>query len=271
MGMAIRRTFMMVAVLATIVFQVTGANAAAPNNDAIAGAKSVSAIPFTDAVDTTEATTDAEDEALNEQCGAPATDASVWYVLDGTGADVFVDVSSSDYSAGVLVGEGSPGSLTIVNCGPGAVVFFAETGKTYYVLAIDDQFDGGGNGGQLSITFDVPPPPPVIDITVDPTGKFDSRTGNVTITGTSTCTGEGVDFSSLDGEITQRAGRVIIRGWFFTELVCDGDTHPWSADVTADNGLFKGGNANVRANAFACNAFACGEDSVERAVRLKGN
>lgn len=264
-----RRAFTAVAVCAFVVLQAVAAWAAAPANDAIGGAIEIGAIPFSDSVDTTEATTDADDAALNENCGAPATDASVWYELAGTGGDVFVDVSGSDYSAGVLVGAGSPGSLEIVACGPGAVGFFAESGTDYFILAIDDQLDGGGNGGQLSISVDVPPPPPEISITVDPRGTFNSRNGKATVSGTATCSGEGIEFSSLDGQLSQRAGRVIIRGFFFTELVCDGAMHPWTAEVTADNGLFKGGNATVLANAFACNAFSCGEDSVEQEVRLK--
>ncbi|MGH2783954.1 MAG: hypothetical protein ACRDJ1_01695 [Actinomycetota bacterium] len=267
--MRTRRSLAAVAVLAAVLVQATGASAAAPSNDTIGGAVSVGAIPFSDSVDTSEATTDAEDEALNAQCGAPATDASVWYTLEGTGGELLVDVSGSDYSAGVLIGSGSPGDLVIVSCGPGASGFFAETGVTYFILAIDDQLDGAGNGGQLSISIDVPPPPPVIELTADKTGTFDPKTGNATVSGTATCTGEGVEFASLDGNLSQRAGRVIIRGFFFTELVCDGDTHPWTAEVQADNGLFKGGNATLQAFAFACDAFSCGEGSIEQTVKLK--
>jgi hypothetical protein len=89
-------------------------------------------------LDTTEATTDSDDAQLNTNCGAPATDASVWYALEGSDTPVVVDVSQSNYSAGVLVGVGSQGDLRIVTCGPGTVAFFAFAGTTYYVLAIDD-------------------------------------------------------------------------------------------------------------------------------------
>ena len=101
--------------------------AAAPANDAFAGATLVS-IGFSEQLDTSEATTDADDTQLNTDCGAPATDASVWYALQGTDQGVVVDVSQSDYSAGVLVGVGSQGSLQILACGPGAVGFFAASG-----------------------------------------------------------------------------------------------------------------------------------------------
>src|SRR5262245_58555541 len=139
-------------VLSALGVSAPSALAAAPNNDTFATA-TVVAIGFSEVLDTTEATTDGDDAQLNASCGAPATDASVWYALDGTDTTVVVDVSQSNYSAGVLVGVGSQGNLQTVACGPGAVAFFAAAGTTYYVLAIDDQLGGGGNGGLLSISF----------------------------------------------------------------------------------------------------------------------
>lgn len=257
-------------VIAVVLIQATGAWAAPPSNDTIGGAIAITTIPYSNTQDTTEATTDADDTALNENCGAPATDASVWYTLEGTGGDILVDVSASDYSAGVLVGAGSPGSLEIVACGPGATAFFAESGVTYFIMAIDDQFDGGGNGGHLSISVDVPPPPPEITLTVDPTGRVDPKTGVATISGTATCVGEQVDFGEISGDLSQRAGRVTIRGFFFTELTCDGETHAWTAEVTGDNGRFAGGRATANVFAFACNFFFCGEANDQQSVRLKG-
>ena len=129
-------------------------------------------------LDTTDATTDSDDAQLNADCGAPATDASVWYVLEGADVGVAVDVSQSDYSAGVLVGVGTQGNLEIVTCGSGAVAFFAAAGTTYYVLAFDDQEDGRGNGGSLNISFSDIPPPPTIDIALNRFGRVDSHTGS---------------------------------------------------------------------------------------------
>src|SRR6476646_600258 len=134
-----------------------------PGNDVFSGATAGASLPFSESVDTTQATTDADDAQLNTNCGAPATDASVWYAVQGTDQTVVVDVSQSDYSAGVLVGVGSQGNLQLVTCGPGAVAFFAAAGTTYYVLAIDDQLNGDGlNGGALNISFNAVPPAPTI-------------------------------------------------------------------------------------------------------------
>ena len=51
--------------------------AAPPSNDTFTDAKPV-VVGDSDVIDTTEATTDGDDTHLNDACGAPATDASVW-------------------------------------------------------------------------------------------------------------------------------------------------------------------------------------------------
>ena len=242
--------------------------AAAPTNDTFPNATLVT-IGYSEVLDTTEATTDADDAQLNATCGAPATDASVWYALEGTGTGVVVDVSQSNYSAGVLVGVGTPGNLETVACGPGAVVFFAEAGTTYYILAIDDQLDGGGNGGNLSISFSEAPPPPTVDITVNRYGTF-TKTGTALISGTYTCTNG--DFIEVDVEAHQRVGRFTIVGYgsFFDFGTCDGTSHPWTAEVFPQNGVFKGGKTLTLNFALSCGAFQCSFDYVEQKVQLRG-
>jgi|FLYL01.1.fsa_nt_gi hypothetical protein len=195
-----------------------------PSNDTFAGATLIGELPFEEIVDTSEATTDEIDAELNASCGAPATDASVWYSLTlDQATPVLVDVSASGYSAGVIVAAGEPGSFEVVSCEPGVVGFFAEAGVTYSILVFDDQLDGGGNGGTLHISVVVPPPPPEIQLTVDPAGRFDPQTGNALLSGTFTCVGEAA-FVELFGDVSQRAGRAIIRG-FFSLFSFDGKDH----------------------------------------------
>ena len=84
---------------------ITPVFAAAPSNDTYAGRTVIGSLPFTDSIDTTDARVGTHDAEMNSQeCGAPATDASVWYQLtapsDGT---LLVDVSASSFSAGVIV------------------------------------------------------------------------------------------------------------------------------------------------------------------------
>lgn len=243
--------------------------AAAPSNDTFANATVVS-LGYSEVLNTTEATTDADDAQLNANCGAPATDASVWYAIDGTGAGVIVDVSQSDYSAGVLVGVGSQGNLAIVACGPGTVAFYAEAGTTYYVLAIDDQQDGAGNGGNLSISFTELPPAPTLEISVNRYGKFNAHTGTATISGTYTCTGG--DFIDVFVEARQPVGRFVVvgTGEFIDFSTCDGAPHTWAAEVYPENSKFAGGKAMTVAFAYACGAFECASGYVEQKVQLRG-
>lgn len=242
--------------------------AAPPANDTFPNATSAS-IGFSEQLDTSEATTDADDAQLNTNCGAPATDASVWYAIQGSDQGVVVDVSSSNYSAGVLVGVGTQGNLQIVACGPGTVGFFAASGETYYVLAIDDQFDGGGNGGLLSISFNGAPPPPTIDITVNRYGTF-NKSGTATVSGTYTCTD--ADFADVFIEAHQHANRFTILGFgeFFDFGTCDGSTHTWSAEIFPITGKFKGGKTLTLNFSLACGAFECSQGFVEQTVQLRG-
>ena len=201
-----------------------------PGNDTFPNA-TLASIGFSQVFDTTQATTDANGAQLNASCGAPATDASVWYVLQGSDREVVVDVSQSNYFAGVLVGVGAERNLQTVTCGPGAVSFFAAAGTTYYVLAIDDQEDGGGNGGSLNISFNPAPPPPTVEVTVNPTGTVNTRTGVAHISGTYSCTNG--DFIDLFVNAQQNVGRFAVLGFgeFFDSGTCDGTSHNWSADV----------------------------------------
>lgn len=241
-----------------------------PSNDTFSGATVVT-LPFSEVVNTTDATTDADDAQLNASCGAPATDASVWYVLTpAADAQVVIDVSQSDYSAGIAVGVGSQGNLTTVACGPGTVSLDATALTTYYVLAFDDQLDGGGNGGLLSISFTEVAGTTLDALTVDATGTFDPVTGIATISGTYTCS-DG-DFLSAFVDARQEAGRFTVfgTGGFFASGTCDGASHAWTADVLPQAGKFAGGKAMTVTFAFACGPFNCALGFVERTVLLRG-
>jgi len=254
--------------LGTLVVSVPAA-LAQPNNDTFTGATPAS-FGFNDSLDTREATTDGDDDQL-DVCGF-ITDASVWYAFTtDTDREVFIDTSGSDYSAGILVGVGSQGSLEAIACGDRAVFFFANSETTYYVLAFDDQFDAGGNGGNLRISFNDPPPPPTLEITVNPSGKFNGKTGIAVVSGTYTC--KNGDFINVFGDARQNVGRLSILGFFsvFDSGTCDGEPHSWSSDVFPQNGKFAGGNMMTRSFAFSCNQFTCGEAFVEQLVKLKGS
>jgi hypothetical protein len=246
---------------------VAPAAAAPPANDTFAGAVTISALPFSATLDTTEATTDANDAEANTTCGAPATEASVWYALTPSTAEtVAVDVSASSYSAGVIVVTGSPGSFTLITCGPGAVAFSAAAGVTYYLMAFDDT-PGAPNGGTLQISVSEAQPPEA-EVTVDPTAVVNTHTGVITASGTFTCSN--ADFAFVDVTVSQHVGRFTITG--FGEVVadpCDGQSHAWTLDVAGSNGRFAGGKATIDAFMFACGFFECVTDEAVQNVRLR--
>lgn len=256
--------------LTVIAVTVTPAVAAPPGNDVFAGAEVIAAVPFSTSLDTTEATTDADDAELNLTCGAPAMDASVWYRFTASTDDAYLaDASASNYSAGVFVATGSPGSFTVLACGPGGAAWQGTTGETYSILVIDDQLDGGGNGGTMALTVDVAPPPPALDVTVNSTAQFDSKTGSAILSGTIMC-GADAQFAFLEAQLTQRVGRLLIRGFGFTDVTCDGTTRTWTVEVFGDNGVFKGGRAASATFAVACGLAFCSEYFNESTIQLKG-
>jgi hypothetical protein len=243
--------------------------AAAPGNDTYAGRTVIGSVPFSASIDTTEATTDADDAQLAVGCGAVRPDFSVWYEMTAASdGGLVVDANASTYSAGLIVAVGSPsGGFKAIACGPYTVGFNATAGETYSILAFDFQSDAV-NGGILSITVDHAPPPPAVHVTVNPTGSFNAKTGSATISGTVTCTGI-TDKSLLTVHLRQTVGRLIVSGSGYTEYVCDATARPWAVEVLGDNGLFKGGHAASVTTTFACGTFGCSEDFKEQVVQLR--
>ena len=213
--------------------------------------------------DTTEATTNAQDAALNEDCGAPFTNASVWYKYSPTAnLAVVLDMTASDYSGGLLVFEGTPTAESLVTCGEGAVELSARAGKTYYVMALSDT---EVNGGNLVLSLMRRPPPPQVHVRLAKRGKV-FRGGAARIRGTYFCK-RGSD-ATLYGTLLQRAGRLKIRSEFGKEVRCNGRRHRWSARLVSDTATYARGRARARVTIDACGLFDCRADSAKRRVRL---
>jgi hypothetical protein len=244
------------------------ASAAPPSNDTIGAATPITTIPFTDTVDTTEATTDDEDAAVNTNCGAPATNGSVWYQLEASAFAYLVDVSQSDFTAGVIVATGQPGALELVNCGPSAIAFEAVSGQTYYIMAFSD--DPAVVGGQLALSVTEAEPAPKVSMTVNDTGTVNRKSGTATVSGTYTCIGT-ADQVVLQGRLQQeQANEVQVGGNFdVLGLTCDG-TGEWSIEVTSEEGRFKRGAAATIALTAGCNALGCNVYETLEVVRLRG-
>lgn len=248
------------------------AQAAPPPNDDIANATVVNALPFTDTVDTTEATITPDEAQLNDYCGAPAMEHGVWYTATPVGSGTgIIDVTASNYSAGIVVLLATDDGLQPIACGPGIVSGPFTAGQTVYFMVFGD---GGSvaTSGELVVVVREAVPPPAIEVTVDPVATVD-RSGAATITGTVTCTapdGQGVVLG-VDGSVRQRVGRIFINGFFFSSLgiPCDGTTTQWSALAVADNGKFAGGKAATVAVSFGCGTDLCSTGYVEATVQMK--
>jgi hypothetical protein len=245
------------------------ASAAVPSNDTIAGATVVSTLPFSETIDTSEATTDAEDAAINVPCGAPVTNGSVWYkVTAGDLPATLVDLTGTDFDAGVIVATGSPGALELVTCGPFGVAFESTPGQTYYVMAFS--FNPDVVGGQLSISISGAQPPPEVSMTVDDVGKVNRQTGTATISGTYTCIGE-ADLVVIQGSLQQELpGGVQVRGDFQQQDLKCGGTFKWSAEVVPQSGKFVKGYAATVALTAGCNELGCNIFDTLEVVRLRG-
>ena len=236
-----------------------------PPNDTVAGATVISSLPFSDAVDVSQATTDSNDAALNAQCGAPVTDNSIWYKYTATGTEggLVADVSQSDYSSGAIIAEGGPGNWTVDSCGPGATGTPVVAGTTYYILAFNDT--PGQTGGFIRINVTAQPLP-TLSVTVNRTGKVD-KFGNATVSGTLTCTNASA--VQIQTSLTQNVGRFQIQGAGFSGLdSCTGSAEPWSAVVAPSNGKFAGGKSANLTFAFGCGNFFCASNFASTTVKL---
>ena len=183
-----------------------------------------------------------------------------------------MDATTSSYSAGIIVVSGEPGSFVLHGCGPSATSFGATAGTTYHVLAFDYQGDGGGNGGTLRISFADAPPPPSIDVAIDPIGSVNARTGVATITGQITCSD--ASFVDVLTQLEQPVGRRAIvsgfGGFFAGGEICTGTPQRFSSQVVPENGTFVGGKSASFSFSVACGLAQCTFGYDEQTVKLRG-
>lgn len=233
--------------------------AQAPPNDDFADATVISSLPFLDTLDTTAATTEPVDFEALAACGVSVPiAASVWYALTpSTDRVVSVDTFGSTYTSGVAVVTGSPGNLSAVTCFSVIGRFTPVPGQTYYIGVSDISGSGGG-------TLNVSVTAPELTGTVDKLGRIDPITGEVTLTGTITCT------ANLSGDVlatlTQRRGQTAVRGSGATTLICNGREQSWSITLQPTAGSFKNGRATVAAEVVEHGATSVSERFEEKVV-----
>ena len=240
------------------------ASAAPPANDEAGGAV---VLHLGDRVsqDTTEATTNAGDDALNVDCGAPFTNASVWYrYTPGTNRRVLLDTSESDYEVGLMVFEGTPTADSLLACGPTALGLRAHAGTTYTVMAFSDTETMGGN---LVLSLRKAPPPRA-HVSISKRGAVFHGAGAARIHGTYLCKHD-ENFSFLSAHLRQRAGRLKIQADSGADLRCNGVRHRWSARLVSPVGTFAPGRAVAKVQLLACGFVDCARATADRTVHLR--
>lgn len=238
----------------------------APANDTWQGAVPLT-LGDTVTLDTTSATTDAVDAEANGYCGAPFTNASVWYTYTPDQDGLFVaDMSESSYTGGFMVFEGTPSSDTLVNCAADSVGVSGTAGTTYYLVAFSDTQT---NGGTLVLSLRQGPPSPTIDVSVDPVARV-TKDGSARVTGTFTCTN--AEDAYVEVYLTQTVGRFKINGGSDSGFggVCDGQPQPLDVLVTPYDGTFAGGKAVASVWAQAIGQYEDAEYVADQAIRLRG-
>ena len=273
------RRVLSVAVLLTLSAALAGpVLASTPGNDTYAGRTAITALPFSESIDTTEATTDADDVALNESCRFPGTAASVWYEFTAAAdADHIISAAGgSDYAIGLIVAVGEPGRFEVLACGDKAIEHFgARAGQTYTVLAADIGVDDPPLGGLLVMTIEEetppppPPPAPTVSLVVDASGHVDRATGVATIAGSLSCS-VGAQFAFLEVELLSVPTLQSVGFSFdFGEgIVCDGTEQRWAMDVYPYSSPFRVGPVYARVMATAC-AERCATVTQGRFVLLQ--
>jgi hypothetical protein len=253
---------------AVMLVPVTGsASAQPPSNDTFADATVISSLPFSDTVNTTQATTDATDAEAATACGEGGItlSATVWYAFTPSADQlVTVNTAGSNYTSGVIVVTGQPGSFSGVTCNLGEVEFVAHAGQTYYMDAVDVF---GGAGGTLDLSASGKPLPVV---TVDPSGRFNPSTGAATVTGSLSCAAT-FSGSSISASLVEPVGRGAVSGSASAAVSsCGGVPQPWSIIIDPSIGTkFTGGHANVTASFSFCDQVCGLVQSVKQSILLR--
>jgi hypothetical protein len=244
-----KRIYIVLIVFASMLGWTFPVLAAAPSNDDFANATVIGALPFTDSIDTQEATAAEGDPA---HC---PNSRSVWYRFTPT-RDMWIDANTfgSNYDTTLGVYIDSPIGLIFFDCNDDAddegslvesqVVFAASAGTTYYFLV---GAYGGDDGSDLvfSVGETAPPVPLDISLTLSNVGSFNSRTGEATVSGTVSCNVD--SYIIVYGDLRQSVGRVsTIIGDVFELVNCiPEEPIPWRVTVVPDSGKFAGGSAKL--------------------------
>ena len=233
-----------------------GVSAAPPNNDEVGGARTVTALPYTDSVDTSEAT---RSETDLECYGGE--DHSVWYRYRASATGRTLVEVEADFDATVFVYAGD--ELEPIGCAddPPSLVLDARSGTTYHIMVASCCEEPGGEATVRIAAVRRPG----LDVRLRG-GTADTRTGDASVRGVATCRGASNAQVGVQVRQRTRTGR-IVSGYDETTARCRGTARHWSALVLGDR-AFRPGWARVRVFARSCGGGSCRNDSVTRVIWL---
>lgn len=225
-------------VLVGLLVPAQAASAAPPPNDLESAATKITTIPFTETIDTTEATADGP-----RLCRRSFRNASVFYRFRPT-SDAYLqfDTFGSDYATTLAVYTRKAGDVKLVRGGCerftvahwAAARVQARAGVKYVFMVGSRE----GTGGQLTVNLgEVNEDPLEFSVEVTDPGTVDPATGMATISGTSTCSrASEVGFEGILRQLLE--GMWVARGYLYASTPCL-PTAPgaWSVEVDTDTGV----------------------------------
>jgi hypothetical protein len=234
-----------------------------PLNDDFDAAIAITDFPFIvqdlDVTDATRATDDPLDWWVNQ---------TVWYSLTSSEATyITASTAGTNYSNQLSVWTGQRANLERVDAwwgGESAVRFAAAADTTYYLMI--GSYYGAADPALLNLSVDtwVPPRPLEVELTIDPTGTVNTKTGVATVSGSVSCSAAA--WFSLSVDVHQRMGRFQVLGneWAGGQCGDEGLT-TWSARVRSSGSVvFGAGQATVTVSGHAISSY----DEVEWEVRI---
>ncbi|HEX5949673.1 MAG TPA: hypothetical protein VFZ96_01630 [Actinomycetota bacterium] len=243
-----RTTFFTLLVLVGVLVPAQAALAEPPPNDLGSAATKITAIPFTETIDTTDATASGPRFCTNN--------ASVFYAFEPA-ADLRVqfDTFGSDYDTTVAVytrdgaGKVHPLRCNDDRAGVASGVRLRAEGGVEYIFQVGRCCGSGENGGgQLTVHLaEMPVGAMEFSVEIVGPGTVDPATGMATISGTATCNRSSL--GGFEGVLRQlRDGRWVARGYVYLVATCvPGAPSPWSVEVDTSTGVaFGPGSAVIR-------------------------
>jgi hypothetical protein len=253
--------------------------AAIPTNDDITNATALTTFPFTDRINTAEATVEPDEPA---DC-FPITH-TVWYKFDSGGSSYVLSVNSaeSDYATRIALYTGAPGSLQVRYCADaGGVTLETAPGETWYMQVTGvpgggttgGTTGGGSEAGSGNLVFYANATlivPITVDLAVNPNATVNKSGTSVVVTGTIACSRTSP--ASVSITVTQIfAGRLVATAGGSSDLSeCGPSVQSWSAVLENSGSVrFGPGVGTFDANAGASDDHGSGFASASGKLKLK--